>query len=159
MREQNNNGMSSTLFNRLMDNDKKSKREQYQEESEERTGQIVYNKLKERSDEFVTRGLVRTPESKEKIGGDDDILVGDIRDSDSIVSAIQGVDSLVILTSVVPKMKLFDVVAGRPEFYFEDGAYPEQVALISSTSNIVSDFASVLFLDFKVATCRYTSNV
>ncbi|KAM7254778.1 hypothetical protein ACFE04_020019 [Oxalis oulophora] len=101
-----------------------------------RTGQIVYKKLKERSDEFVTKGLVRTAESKEKIGGADDVLVGDIRDSDSIVSAIQGVDSLVILTSAVPRMKPFDVAAGKPEFYFEDGAYPEQVDWIGQKNQI-----------------------
>ncbi|KAL9660632.1 hypothetical protein QQ045_025449 [Rhodiola kirilowii] len=34
-----------------------------------RTGQIVYRKLKERADQFVGRGLVRTDESKEKVGG------------------------------------------------------------------------------------------
>ncbi|XP_021289977.1 uncharacterized protein At5g02240 [Herrania umbratica] len=94
-----------------------------------RTGQIVYKKLKERSDQFVARGLVRTPESKEKIGGADDVFVGDIRDPSTLVPAMQGVDALIILTSAVPRMKPgFDPTkGGRPEFYFEDGAYPEQV--------------------------------
>lgn len=92
-------------------------------------GQIAYKRLKERSDQYVTRGLVRTPESKEKIGGADDVHVGDIRNSDSIVSAIHGIDALIILTSAVPKMKPgFDPAkGGRPEFHFEDGAFPEQV--------------------------------
>jgi uncharacterized protein YbjT (DUF2867 family) len=79
---------------------------------------------------------VRTPESKEKIGGADDVLVGDIRDSDSIVPAIQGIDSLIILTSAVPRMKPFDVAIGRPEFYFEDDAYPEQVDWIGQKNQI-----------------------
>ncbi|KAI3443028.1 NAD(P)-bd_dom domain-containing protein [Psidium guajava] len=94
-----------------------------------RTGQIVYKKLKERPDQFVARGLVRTEESKGKIGGADDVYVGDIRDTSSIVPAIQGTDYLIILTSAVPKMKPgFDPTkGGRPEFYFEEGAYPEQV--------------------------------
>lgn len=92
-------------------------------------GQIVYKKLKEKPDQYIGRGLVRTVESKEKIGGADDVFVGDIRDADSIVPAIQGIDFLVILTSGVPKMKPgFDPSqGGRPEFYFEEGAYPEQV--------------------------------
>ncbi|CAI9098248.1 OLC1v1034862C1 [Oldenlandia corymbosa var. corymbosa] len=97
-----------------------------------RTGQIVYKKLKERSDHYVARGLVRTEESKEKIGGADDVYVGDIRNSDSIVPAIQGTDFLIILTSAVPKIKPgFDPTKGeRPEFYFEDGAFPEQVTFL-----------------------------
>lgn len=96
-------------------------------------GQIAYKKLKERSDQYITRGLVRTPESKEKIGGEDDVYVGDIRDSESIVSAIEGIDALIILTSAVPKMKPgFDPAkGGRPEFYFEDGAFPEQVRVVA----------------------------
>ncbi|XP_071720468.1 uncharacterized protein At5g02240-like [Rutidosis leptorrhynchoides] len=94
-----------------------------------RTGQLVYKKLKERSGEYVARGLVRTEESKEKIGGADDVFIGDIRNTESIVPAIQGIDGLVILTSGVPKMKPgFDPTkGGRPEFYFEEGSYPEQV--------------------------------
>ncbi|EOY07495.1 hypothetical protein QUC31_011308 [Theobroma cacao] len=103
-----------------------------------RTGQILYKKLKERSDQFVTRGLVRTPESKEKIGGADDVFVGDIRDPSTLVPAIQGVDALIILTSAVPRMKPgFDPTkGGRPEFYFDDGAYPEQVDWIGQKNQI-----------------------
>lgn len=103
-----------------------------------RTGQIVYKKLKERSEQYVARGLVRTEESKEKIGGADDVFVGDIRDAGSLVPAIQGIDALVILTSAVPKMKPgFDPSkGGRPEFYFEDGAYPEQVDWIGQKNQI-----------------------
>ena len=103
-----------------------------------RTGQIVYRKLKERSQQFVTRGLVRTPESKEKIGGGDDVYVGDIRDESTIIPAMRGIDQLIILTSAVPLMKPgFDPTkGGRPEFYFEDGAYPEQVDWIGQKNQI-----------------------
>ena len=92
-------------------------------------GQIVYRKLKERSEQYVARGLVRTEESKGKIGGADDVFVGDIRDINSIVPAIEGIDALVILTSAVPKMKPGSDPSqgGRPEFCFDDGANPEQV--------------------------------
>ncbi|KAK6942972.1 NAD(P)-binding domain [Dillenia turbinata] len=103
-----------------------------------RTGQIVHKKLKERSDQFVGRGLVRTEESKEKIGGAEDVFVGDIRDANSIGPAIEGIDALIILTSAVPKMKPgFDPSkGGRPEFYFEEGAYPEQVDWIGQKNQI-----------------------
>lgn len=91
-------------------------------------GQIVYSKLKERSNQFSGRGLVRTEESKQTIGGADDVFVGDIRDPDSLNPAIQGIDALIILTSAVPKMKPGSNPAReKPEFCFDDGAYPEQV--------------------------------
>lgn len=79
----------------------------------------------------MARGLVRTEESKQKIGAADDVFVGDIRDAETLVPAIQGIDALIILTSGVPLMKPgFDPTQGnRPEFYFDDGAYPEQVLL------------------------------
>ncbi|KAE9618077.1 putative NAD(P)-binding domain-containing protein [Lupinus albus] len=103
-----------------------------------RTGQIVYKKLKERPDQYVARGLVRTEESKQKIGSADDVFVGDIRDSASLVPAIEGIDALIILTSGVPQIKPgFDPTKGqRPEFYFEDGAYPEQVDWIGQKNQI-----------------------
>ncbi|KAL1803253.1 hypothetical protein ACET3Z_031900 [Daucus carota] len=43
------------------------------------SGQIVYKKLKERPDQYFGRGLVRIEDSQEKIGGADDVFVGDIR--------------------------------------------------------------------------------
>ncbi|XP_017440937.1 uncharacterized protein At5g02240 [Vigna angularis] len=103
-----------------------------------RTGQIVYKKLKERPNLYVTRGLVRTEESKQKIGGANDVFVGDIRDAESITPAFQGIDALIILTSAVPQMKPgFDPTkGGRPEFYFDDGAYPEQVDWIGQKNQI-----------------------
>ena len=108
------------------------------------SGQIVYKKLKERADQFVARGLVRTKESKEKVGGADDIFVADIRDAERIVPAIQGTDAVIILTSAVPKMKPgFDPSkGGRPEFYYEDGLYPEQVISNVNLSPTFSAFSS-----------------
>ncbi|XP_020267504.1 uncharacterized protein At5g02240-like [Asparagus officinalis] len=103
-----------------------------------RTGQIVYKKLKERTGQYIARGLVRTEESKEKLGGTDDIFVGDIREPKTIAPAIEGIDALIILTSAVPKMKPgFDPTKGeRPEFYFEDGSFPEQVDWIGQKNQI-----------------------
>ena len=69
--------------------------------------------------------------------------------------AIQGIDALVILTSTVPQIKPgFDPTKGqRAEFYFDDGAYPEQVLLqfllgLSSFLNL-SLFLSY-FIDFYI---------
>lgn len=103
-----------------------------------RTGALVYKKLKERAGQFVSRGFVRTDESKQKIGGGDDVFVGDIRQPETLTPAVQGVDALVIVTSAVPKMKPgFDPSkGGRPEFYFEDGCYPEQVDWIGQKNQI-----------------------
>ncbi|BAT84471.1 hypothetical protein VIGAN_04186300 [Vigna angularis var. angularis] len=94
-----------------------------------RTGKIVYKKLKERRNEYEARGLVRTEESKQKIGGADDIYVGDIRDAENIDAAFQGIDALIILTSAMPRIKPgFDPTKQkRPKYYFEEGAFPEQV--------------------------------
>lgn len=103
-------------------------------------GQIVYKKLKERSSEYIARGFVRSDESKEKIDGADDVFIGDIRNTETLVPAIQGIDALVILTSAVPKMKPgFDPTkGGRPEFYFEEGSYPEQVLKFFNTLSLHS---------------------
>uniref|UniRef100_A0A0C9QNY1 TSA: Wollemia nobilis Ref_Wollemi_Transcript_15453_1144 transcribed RNA sequence n=1 Tax=Wollemia nobilis TaxID=56998 RepID=A0A0C9QNY1_9CONI len=103
-----------------------------------RTGQLVYKKLKERPSQFVASGFVRTQESKQKIGGADDVFVGDIRLPETLTPAFQGMDALIILTSAVPKMKPgFDPSkGGRPEFYFEEGCYPEQVDWIGQKDQI-----------------------
>lgn len=103
-----------------------------------RTGQIAYKKLKERTNQYIARGFVRTEESKNEIGGEDDVYIGDIRNAESIVPVVQGIDALIILTSAVPKMKPgFDPTAGkRPEFYFEDGQFPEQVDWIGQKNQI-----------------------
>ncbi|CAH8356801.1 unnamed protein product [Eruca vesicaria subsp. sativa] len=103
-----------------------------------RFGKFVYKKLKERLDQFAARGLVRTKESKDKIGGEDEVFIGYIRDPAAIATAVQRIDALVILTSAVPQMKPgFDRrKGGRPEFYFDEGAYYEQVDWIGQKNQI-----------------------
>eukprot|EP00897_Mesotaenium_endlicherianum_P010725 jgi/Mesen1/9681/ME000680S09084 len=101
-----------------------------------RTGRLVFEKLKQQG--FTARGLVRSEESKEKIGGGDDVIIGDITTPGSLEAAVQGVDALIIVTSAVPKMKPgFDPTAGgRPEFYFEEGGMPEQVDWLGQKAQI-----------------------
>jgi hypothetical protein len=105
---------------------------------------------------------VRSEESKHKLlqshaptGADSDsdsdspnIFIADIRDADTIVPAFQGADALIILTSAVPKMKPgFDPTkGGRPDFYFEDGQFPEQVAHLSFSFNqLIFNFTLAYF--------------
>lgn len=113
------------------------------------SGHIVYRKLKERTGQFIARGLVRTAESKEKVGGGDDVFVGDIRNAESIEPAVQGIDALIILTSAMVKVKpSSDPSKGGREFYFEDGAYPEQVIILVGGSSSIVFVLNVFFFFF-----------
>jgi hypothetical protein len=90
-------------------------------------GLIAYQKL-QASEKFSARGFVHSESSKEKIGGGDNVFVGDITQAETLTPAVKGIDALIILTSASPKMKPFDPSkGGRPEFYYEEGQYPEQV--------------------------------
>jgi uncharacterized protein YbjT (DUF2867 family) len=104
-----------------------------------RTGRLAYERLKQRPEQFVARGLVRTEEGKAAIGGDDDdgLFVGDITKPESLKPAIAGIDALIILTSAVPKPKPgFDPsTGGRPDFYFPGGT-PEDVDWIGQKAQI-----------------------
>ncbi|TKY66014.1 ATP-dependent zinc metalloprotease FTSH 10 [Spatholobus suberectus] len=75
-------------------------------------------------------------ESKQNIGAADDVYVGDIRDAGSIVSAVRGIDALIILTSAMPQLKPgFDPTKGkRPKYYFEDAKAVgvKQIVLVGS---------------------------
>ncbi|KAG6551521.1 hypothetical protein Mapa_006944 [Marchantia paleacea] len=103
-----------------------------------RTGQIAYKKLDKKSDQFIARGLVRSEESKAKVGGGDSIFVGDVTKPETLKEAFSGIDALIILTSAVPKMKPgFDPSkGGRPEFYYEEGGFPEQVDWLGQKAQI-----------------------
>lgn len=102
-----------------------------------RTGKILFEKLKKRSDKFAARGLVRTEEGKADRGGEG-VFIGDVTKPESITPAFEGIDALVITTSAVPKMKPgFDPSkGGRPEFYFEDKCSPEEVDWIGQKTQI-----------------------
>eukprot|EP00244_Chara_vulgaris_P009503 TRINITY_DN4052_c0_g1_i3.p1 TRINITY_DN4052_c0_g1~~TRINITY_DN4052_c0_g1_i3.p1 ORF type:complete len:389 (-),score=73.26 TRINITY_DN4052_c0_g1_i3:345-1511(-) len=109
-----------------------------------RTGRLVYQKLKERSGEFTVSGVVRREESKEVLGAASpdsghNVAVADVRDISSLQPCLEGgLDALVIVTSAVPKMKPgFDPSkGGRPEMFFEDGCYPEQVDWLGQKNQI-----------------------
>ncbi|KAJ7950297.1 NAD(P)-binding rossmann-fold protein [Quillaja saponaria] len=107
-------------------------------------GRIVHSYIKDMPDQYICRGFFRTEwslrehfdQTYTREGGE--IFVGDIRDIDSLIPAMQGVDCLLILTSSVTKMKPgFDPIkGGKPEFCFEDGEYPEQIDWIGTKNQI-----------------------
>ena len=104
-----------------------------------RTGGIVFEKLKKAPERFAARGLVRTEEAKAKLGGGENVFVGDVTKAESLpAAAFAGIDALVITTSAVPKMKPgFDPSkGGRPEFYYEENGYPEQVDWIGQKNQV-----------------------
>lgn len=93
----------------------------------------MYKKLKERTEYYSVKGLVRSEESKEKLGGDEDLVVGDITKPETIAPLFENVDYVIIVTSAVPKIEPgFDPSkGGRPTFYFEEGGTPELVRFIA----------------------------
>lgn len=102
-----------------------------------RTGSLVVNKLHQLSDQFEVVGLARNEEKiKELFGSDDGFFIGDINDKSTLESALEGCDSLVILTSAVPKMKAPPKEGERPEFDFEEGGTPEEVDWIGQKNQI-----------------------
>jgi len=102
-----------------------------------KTGGIVFEKLKKMPEKFTARGMVRSEESKAKVGGEN-VFVGDVTNADSLKPAFEGIDALVITTSAVPKMKPgFDPSkGGRPEFFYEENGYPEQVDWIGLKNQV-----------------------
>ena len=93
-----------------------------------RTGSLVLKKLRQRSDEFTAIGFARSPEKvKELFGSTENFFIGDIKEQSSLESALEGCDSLVILTSAVPKMKAPPQPGQRPEFDFAPDSYPENI--------------------------------
>lgn len=112
-----------------------------------RTGSLCMKLLAESADFAPPRGLVRSDKSaakvKKLVGGDSDdaveVVIGDVSDPSACDALVEGCDSLVILTSAVPKPKIASIFvavvskilpwmdAKRPEFYFPDEGRPELV--------------------------------
>lgn len=103
-----------------------------------RTGRIAYRKLKERPDLFEVKAVVRSLGSKERVGGGDDVFIADITQRETLLHVFSGIDTLIILTGATPKMKpsLNPSMGHRPEFFFDEGAYPEQVDWMGQVNQI-----------------------
>lgn len=92
------------------------------------TGAIAVQKLRERSDEFEVVSFVRSEaKAQEKLGSLEGVVVGDIKDRESVDQAIAGCQALVILSSSIPVMKKPPQPGQRPEFEFPPGQTPEDI--------------------------------
>ncbi|MGK7954545.1 MAG: SDR family oxidoreductase [Crocosphaera sp.] len=102
-----------------------------------RTGSLVIKKLRESSEQFEVVGLGRSEDKiKELFGSTEGFFTGSITDQSTVETAMKGCDTLVILTSAVPKMKAPPQEGERPEFEFEPGGMPEEVDWIGQKNQI-----------------------
>jgi uncharacterized protein YbjT (DUF2867 family) len=93
-----------------------------------RTGSIVVQKLQQQPGQFTVRGFARSEAKvKELFGTTEGFYLGDINNPDSLKSALDSCDALVILTSAIPQMKAPPEPGQRPEFIYPEGGTPEQV--------------------------------
>ncbi|NEQ48633.1 MAG: SDR family oxidoreductase [Leptolyngbya sp. SIO3F4] len=93
-----------------------------------RTGSLVVRKLQLLAESFAVRGFARSSEKAgELFGSTENFFFGNILEPDSLESALDGCDALVILTSAAPQMKPPAQPGQRPEFTFAPGEMPEQI--------------------------------
>merc|ERR1719265_783400 len=120
-------------------------------------GTIVARKLLEHGkDKFETRALVRSQSSEDSLkkalgdlAVDLSVYQGNITKPETLDSAFQGVEMMVICTSAVPRLnklslpgviltKIFTLgsVSKKPTFYFDDGGSPQNVDWIGQQEQI-----------------------
>ena len=92
-----------------------------------KTGSIVYQKLKQ-DPNFEVRGFARSLEkAQELFDSTEGFYFGDIKDRESLDSALEGCQGLVILTSASPQMVAPPKPGERPQFKYESDGMPEVV--------------------------------
>ncbi len=90
-----------------------------------RTGSIVLNKLRQKTD-FNGFGFARSEDkAKEIFGSTEGFYFGDIRQKKTLETAIKNCQALIIVTSAVPQMKAPPQEGERPEFTYPENATPE----------------------------------
>ncbi|WP_069789269.1 SDR family oxidoreductase [Cyanobacterium sp. IPPAS B-1200] len=93
-----------------------------------RTGSLVVKKLQTQSNDFQVIGFGRSHEKVQQIfGTTKDFLIGDILSENDLEKAMEGCQTLIILTSATPQMKGIPQEGKRPEFEFPDHGTPEIV--------------------------------
>lgn len=91
-----------------------------------RTGSIVLQKIRQKEDDFEGIGFARSrSKAQELFGTTEGFYFGDIRDQNSLESAIKNCDALIIVTSATPQMKAQPAEGERPEFTYPEDATPE----------------------------------
>jgi len=102
-----------------------------------RTGSLVLSRLNQLNQEFVAFGFARSQAKvKEKFATTNGFYFGDLTNDDSIPSALQGCQGLVILTSAIPQVKGAIVPGQRPEFEFPENGTPEIVDWLGQKKQI-----------------------
>lgn len=102
-----------------------------------KTGFLVLQKLKQNFNEFEARGFARSSNKAIQLFGTaNGLLFGDIQDPTSLFEAIKECQSLVILTSAIPKMSAPPAPGERPSFDFEAGEIPEIIDWIGQKNQI-----------------------
>jgi saccharopine dehydrogenase-like NADP-dependent oxidoreductase len=103
-----------------------------------RTGAIAWQKLCQRTDEFIPSGFARSEAKvKQLFGSTEGCFFGDVRDKASLEAAIASCQALIILSSAIAKMKAPLSPGQRPIFEYEPGGMPVNVdfdALFAQTT-------------------------
>jgi len=113
-----------------------------------KTGSIVVRKLLERGkDAFLPVAMVRSKESEESLRTNLgalaeglEVVMGDVTQPDSLKTAMQGVQAVIVVTSAMPqidklsltgviltKLFTFGMVSLKPSFWFDEGKTPQDV--------------------------------
>ncbi|NMF65999.1 SDR family NAD(P)-dependent oxidoreductase [Brasilonema octagenarum UFV-E1] len=93
-----------------------------------RTGSLVCQKLQQHPQQFTLRGFARNSEKVQQLfGTKDNFFFGDIRDPKTLIKALEGCSTLVILTSATPQMKGMPQPGMRPEFTFPNDEIPQVI--------------------------------
>lgn len=107
-----------------------------------RTGSLVFNLLAKETPGVSVKGLVRDKvkavENPLLAGCDDQLVEGDITVPETLVSAIQDVSALVILTSAIPRMEPQEQPSqgGPPSMYYDAGGAPEEIDWVGARTQI-----------------------
>jgi len=89
-----------------------------------RTGQLVFQKLLDRS-EFNAHGFARDEKKAKELFGSSDIVIGSVLSKDDLRKAISKCEKLVILTSAIPQVKPSEKEGEPPSFEYKET--PQQV--------------------------------
>ncbi len=102
-----------------------------------RTGAIAWQKLCQRTDEFIPSGFARSEAKvKQLFGSTEGYFFGDVRDKASLEGAIANCQALIILSSAIAKMKVPPSPGQRPIFEYEPGGMPEEVDYLGQKHQI-----------------------
>ncbi|MEO0374172.1 MAG: SDR family oxidoreductase [Cyanobacteria bacterium P01_A01_bin.17] len=93
-----------------------------------RTGSLVLNKLRQRTEQFEAQGFARSEAKVKDLFGElTGFTLGSILSKETLEQALADCNALVILTSAAPVMKAPPEPGQRPEFDYPPGQFPEDI--------------------------------